>query len=718
MVLGVVSHLAVATPVAAMPSGEQMAPYHHRVLFNADNESAQLLGFLIRDSDASDDVLLPVDPGLAVLYGLNGAGKSRTLQDIRGFWRGTASESFALIRVPEPMGNIDWSRETARGDWYPDWARRAGSVFKFEDDILDHWIRGCLEADDVTLPGERHRPDRLAELLNEWFQQRLILVQAVGTETQGQWVSAPAFLTGPGLAATNAEVALFESIERQDAWVDHGDEYLLTPFGKAPDGRTICSATLFGTPVLDESQWPFSAGRHDRLIDLGTRLLNQDEDVDERTRTHLVESVPQLVQWRDGEARPSAGLVEQVRRLEALTNAEFSGVLQDAPVLRLHVNPVGLDRPVEWYVQSDRAAEIVAEDDLSQQTSTAVDAGKRERDLSGLSTAQRRWALWSIEMALQAAELRGALSARLILIDEPEAALHRSAEARMADYLGRLSGDGATRIVAATHSPELLDLNASRVYEVARRRARTVTPLTQITREDMRSLGLQPSDLLRRQRGFILVEGEHDEIVLDTLFGDQLRALQVEVLPMRGTRQLSPAKIGFLFTYTPGHVFIMLDNVSTAQLDETWQVALGHRRAGRGEEAITTLADASCLRSDEGKKLREVLQHALSDGQSERITPHGLGRADIIEYLPVDALVPAGLEWSDLRERHQQARTEAPTKTARDFKAWLCARFGADFGPDAMRSAAAALDVPPPDLLRLLKVVEAHATARRVASDR
>lgn len=51
---------------------------------------------------------LDVTPGLSVLYGLNGAGKTRTLQSIQNFYAGKASDAVALVQLPE-LDDASWN---------------------------------------------------------------------------------------------------------------------------------------------------------------------------------------------------------------------------------------------------------------------------------------------------------------------------------------------------------------------------------------------------------------------------------------------------------------------------------------------------------------------------------------------------------------------------------------------------------------------------------
>lgn len=105
--------------------------------------ASALVGFLLRERDVPGP-LLEVSPGMSVLYGLNGAGKSRILDDVRSFFHGVTSDVVALIRLSSATSAIDWNHETESGDWFPNWARRA-DVTSAESDhraILARWAGG------------------------------------------------------------------------------------------------------------------------------------------------------------------------------------------------------------------------------------------------------------------------------------------------------------------------------------------------------------------------------------------------------------------------------------------------------------------------------------------------------------------------------------------------------------------------------------------------
>jgi len=140
----------------------------------------------------------------------------------------------------------------------------------------------------------------------------------------------------------------------------------------------------------------------------------------------------------------------------------LSEVLLDGPVANLHIADPR-DRftqaPVEWWFSRGNR-------------------GHRDLRLEQLSRAERSWAQYIIREELFWHRRSSALFMKtgendmlrpvLTLLDEPEGALHRAAEAHMARSLRRRAADPRKWILAATHSPELLDAPDARITEVAR----------------------------------------------------------------------------------------------------------------------------------------------------------------------------------------------------------------------------------------------------------
>jgi hypothetical protein len=70
--------------------------------------------------------------------------------------------------------------------------------------------------------------------------------------------------------------------------------------------------------------------------------------------------------------------------------------------------------------------------------------------------------------------------------------------------------------------------------------------------------------------------------------------------------------------------------------------------------------------------------NGIQKGLGSRMTPWGLRKPDILDYLPVTTLVPAAgdASWEDLREQHSRALEKGSVPT--QFKDWLVKVKGAD----------------------------------------
>jgi predicted ATPase len=359
--------------------------------------------------------------------------------------------------------------------------------------------------------------------------------------------------------------------------------------------------------------------------------------------------------------------------------------------------------------------------------------------LERLSRAERRWARLIIDLVTLSSIRLGpeqpdrppsdestlALTEpTFVLLDEPEAALHRAAEERMAAGLHWLAAQPSAHVVVATHSPSLLDevhADVFRIHGLQRSAVRdgtlveftaaTATRLTAVTRSNMAALGLQPSDLLRRHRAFLLVEGHHDALLLEHFLGEQLRRLRVHVLPLRGARALPDALDSrFLFDFTDAIVVPVLDNLSAERIREIWEQALVMAAAQGAEPAgVWIRAQLPARASSENQFMGQFLSRAVQSGLDSRVAPFGLSAADILEYLPVSAFARRASSWDALREEHRLAVAEGSTRVS-NWKDYVSARHATDFSDERLLAAAAAMAEPPRDFVALLSFLRLHLT--------
>jgi energy-coupling factor transporter ATP-binding protein EcfA2 len=198
--------------------------------------------------------------------------------------------------------------------------------------------------------------------------------------------------------------------------------------------------------------------------------------------------------------------------------------------------------------------------------------------------------------------------------DEPDAHLHPSAQRRIREALSSLGRFGS--VVMASHSPYLLSHPEWTYLKVDEGIAHPLTP------EDVaaghrfaQTVGLTTGELLVSTNLILVVEGRHDLVFLEELYGDDLRTAGVVILPMHGTdNAMSLVDSEFWLRYSSIPFAIMFDNVRLERVDdrrlrkkdltdEEWKLRLfGNRlasqrrswhRIGLKRPDITAYLDAS-----------------------------------------------------------------------------------------------------------------------------
>ena len=665
----------------------------HRPLGASGVEWMRPLGLAVLPGGGSHRLLqpsyLPLDEELTVLYGLNGAGKSFVLDGLAACLSGLRhprqqrSSIYLIGQLPDGDG-FNWPIGLANT-----FAAAVGKQMVVGSEVQE------LLSEVITVAFNRcweigHYDDFAArfDLVEEFSTSGTFLVKAVGLEV-------PAWEIRPALVPSGATPAATEFLNLLRAHHIDDDFVMQAPVSELwteTHTQPAEAPTLLYSEVYSFTTTTTFGGVRpwDDVISDG------DGDVDKET-AHAISSVlsrrdherfvAQLyASMRPDLAPPSDGsdgvtlqsLAEDVQRS---ANAFYAGLLRDAPVLALEIAPLHewiTNAPLRWGVKREPTAELIP--------------------VTWLSHAERRWATVAIRLALTQ-------SPRPVLIlDEPENALHRAAESYMARGLGRLAKTEA-RVLVATHSPELLDARDGQRILVRRQTHEQPGGLVTFTGADhdsMEALGLQPSDLLRRTRGFLLVEGEHDVQVLGGMFGSRLTELGVDLLPLRGGGRLKSALDSrFLFDYTEAVLFPLLDDLDAVKVSDAWDTATRKAKVASRDVAVDGLRQALASLPGKGREFLEpFLTRALILGRESRVVPLGIRGTDILEYLPVELLVPGASSWDDLRAQLKRDRGGTdPTET--DFKLWLGGRHSADLSPGRIRSVAEECD-PHPELAALV----------------
>ena len=769
---------------------------------------SELVGFVFPgDALLETETPFEVRRGLNVLYGLNGAGKSRVLRAIQSALLGVESSANValVVRIDVEYLRDQGERRADVEARMSDYELRVGTEAFGRSPAeaiasavaLPHQMRWVLPEQAGPIDEQIPRHSLIAELVqgviagrlgdcdarlgDEITDDSLFMFVPIGTAGLPSWAVWP--VADSRLPEADAESARLGHLaalayDNLDSELDHVVE-LEDATSKSPlFAKGYSEVWVHGVETRNLEPHPFIPYRmgvsqsdgvkpiHVRgRVDFGLDIPDSSSDVGSLTAQHLAAVWAGLISvLEDGSERVNRASLEGKTELFALSRRErvlrprrgrdWADVVQDLLTRGAESeSPSDTspwwsdDRPADLDSVNSTMREIVS--DLQDQVnetlrSVLIDApdalldvdpaptpfiskpvawrfGRRRLPIDALSRAERQWAELAIResMVLQLSALVfGDAPKRAVLsvIDEPESALHRAAEAHMARAL-RNRGDSGMVLVVATHSPELLDAPEGWITEVKKHGGNwgksRIEPLRALEREDLARLGLLPSDLLRRHRVILLVEGQHEEVLLDAFLADRLRAARVKVVPLHGGKRLAgTVDSQVLFTHTDAHVVALLDNLRAERLASVWEIATGLAVRGDVQAAIEAVVegipDNRKRKGDEAGYMRGWLTRALQEGLTSRATPYALSEADIIRYLPVSSFAPGADSWSDLERRHNEERAAArPDRMPpSDFKAWLADRFKITITPGLLRDTATTIETPR-DFERLMKTLEA-----------
>ena len=632
-----------------------------------------IVGLDVRRAGPVRDAYLPLGTGLHALYGRNGAGKTSILHAFK-----TPSHHSAMILRGRRMR-----------EWYEDVIRPTEMEEHFHDYLDGGWRPFSWQ--DAGLPPLGTTAEDLEAVAAEFARTDTFILD-------GRTLT-PALPLEVGTPATTREATRTQRAVELTQGCDN--EYAIEALDVG-----ICVQDYFTSGIWGDDKSPFSYLDRPALAvlphwshngppsasvlmnrdGLGTLVIDDTEvDLDEVTRQSLTDdrTVGPSITGTAG-FWESAAFTERCRVIEAAVNSLYATLLLEAPTLRLQQH-----EPHRW----------LSEGLLSWR----AEAAPETVPVSALSAAQRRWATIAVKVTLRRLEQCHVV----LVLDEPEAGLHRTAEAHCARGLAQVAAADHSLVVVATHSPEFLDAPAASLHHVhtpVGHEHATIVNLDAARLHELDVFGITPSDLLRRQKVFLLVEGTHDELVLTTLLKDELAAARVQVLPLRGAKQLaSTIDSKFLFDYTDAHVVALVDNLSATHLQGIWDQALVAAAIEGPEAASAWLrSQLPAKEKSENKFLGEFLSAALHSGNTlDRVTPFGLQQPDVIMYLPVASFVPTARSWDQLIAQHAHDAKHVP------FKTWLARSFGCTFDNASILRALEALgDEVPTELYDLLDLCQ------------
>ncbi len=291
---------------------------------------------------------------------------------------------------------------------------------------------------------------------------------------------------------------------------------------------------------------------------------------------------------------------------------------------------------------------------------------------------------------------------RVLLADEPERHLHPRLQRRAARWLAELVAATESPCVVASHSPAFLSLApGGQMVHISRRDGATsaepfdATVVEQLS-DVAAALGFERGELLAGVSCFLLVEGEHEVAVLEEIFGMELRASKVVLVPLRGSPPKGLLEVDALWRFTTAAVAVALDNIRSDAL----------ARAADGDEgALRELRHANS--SEEEKALGNLLVQAARHGRELHVLGHpGVDLIDALDPVGIRSAYGAYPEGHAEADAAWQASRERHGKNAGSRKAFYQDKFGIENSVRAYRlmgAAHARLELRPAGLAAIVQ---------------
>lgn len=638
----------------------------------------------IRGGQPLNDMLhFALHEQLSVLYGLNGAGKSRILRALADALSGRRRYSgradlhvkIDVERTPESGFTREFSARLSealkevRGEMYTssEWA---------DYDILyeeprapdDEWpIAEKLYALMNLIAAQRRLSDADGEVLHEIAREGRFVLQAGEDGRRVLWLAAH-LADHPDLADS-----LNQRMQNSLDDLRAGRQGAGLPSHPLVDNISALNYLLLASSAKDTGAATTVSDIAELclpLVRLGSSYelqplslidgLSEDDDIDHLTLRSVTgaggRSRARVYRGVADDIVVSPEVRSAITSLEARCNDYLAEVLMYPPTLRFHV-----PEPDRLLYGASPRWEFATTDAWAS--------------ISELSSAQLRWAKLAIALAVANRSDRPTM----FLCDEPERGLHRLAEQRVSDGLANLITRAETGIIAATHSPLIVgNTKAHRVLTYRNTADATALRPWSLAISDAIDtelagidLGLAFGDLLQLMNVAVVVEGLHDEYVFKTLLRQQINNASAGIFAMRGAahaKSLAEAKM--LFHATNGPILVVLDGISHQQLAPIWQDIKNANTAGHTDDALREIGRLSSLKVEEAAFLAELAKAAVESKTLQRIEVHGLSQPDIICYLPESSVLSASedVSWSALIEQWTAA---AGDKSPRNIKGFL-----------------------------------------------
>jgi hypothetical protein len=712
---------------------------------------ARLLGVAIYGPSPLGHTSLRLEhPGVYVLYGLNGAGKSRLLAAILRAVGGddavptprwsADSSYFFLDATQSTEGSTSPCYGGLRAEAASQWGEAIASVSAGEDaPDFDEWLEQDGTDQDaaralvaLALPERWRRTVLTDEIADQHLfagsgAKRYIAARVNDSTPHlaNVWQQAFEYAVATGRAAETLKARLTGDETGADLVHligESGDSTAALGFSAMVEKLTDGEAQIPERPILSlPSAFEQAAGYKSApdwvperitwaghfagapLVVLDDLAVDDNDDIDLEALTleflHFPSDASRdprpLLATRDDTIGISTEVESDAAELSNQATKIAASLMLDAPVLRCEIR-----EPEEWPLE-----DAVIWQAYDQASMTWV-------RLWELSRAQQRWCMFSVRLALAEAQRQ---HIGLVLLDEPEEALHARAERHLVSGLRSLASRLKAPVVVATHSAELLAAEDFQLNHVSRnnRGDIVVHPMPDDLRKNTQTLGLNLSDILQLTRVFVLVEGVHDAIVFGAALGPQLSRERAVVIPIHGAKRFSEITDSeLIFKFTSASIVAVIDNVSYERAGAIWNRIKQAVANGRSDDAYriwNTEFDRS-HQSVEEESIKRLAWNALEFGAAHRLSIVGMSKPDILEYLPIEQLSSSATSWDQLVQEWKADR-----RRHENFKQWARRTGKATSAHGKVRQAARSLDVLPDDFVAVLEEVHRAAQSRFAA---
>lgn len=305
-----------------------------------------------------------------------------------------------------------------------------------------------------------------------------------------------------------------------------------------------------------------------------------------------------------------------------------------------------------------------------------------------LSESESRWFRLALSTITKAPSL--------LLLDEPERGLDRNA---LREVSRKLSSDWLpqTVILATSHSPSLLGISNSNAILI---KDQKLVPYSRQELDNLAAYGIGPTDLVELHKAFIFVEGEHDKLILEHFFGQELEEISATLIPFRGTKNLPHmTNWSFFMRSTQCPLFLVVDNLNPEILMPAYVGAQQVFRDKGYNQAVSYLQRSinPDAKGSEEAAVVKVMAEAIQWAQPDRFIPTSLAKKDVLMYLP-ERIFGLDGSWDSLYERFQIER-----RGDENFKKWIWNSQKIDIqNPQEIARKLKSSDFPPHEDLEVL----------------